>query len=169
MIHNLSLVHVFLALGAAACIYLVVRELRGAYVSQLSLFVPGLAALFVAGGLFLIQIAAGQPRWMFGIAAGAGLVIGAVRGTTIHLQHDLYRPQVLISQNAKLVLLAVALGLGLCTAVEIAGSFVTDPEAEVASLTVAKLRLWAALCAMVGATAMLARALALAIRLRRGG
>jgi hypothetical protein len=47
MVHNLSLVHVLLALGAAATIYLVVRELRGIHVSQSALFAPGMAALFV--------------------------------------------------------------------------------------------------------------------------
>ena len=60
MLHNLSLVHLLLALGAAATIYLVARELRGAHVSEWALFAPGIAALFVAAGLFLIQIGAGQ-------------------------------------------------------------------------------------------------------------
>ena len=54
MVHNLSLVHLLLALGAAATVYLVVRELRGLHVSQSALFAPGMAALFVAAGLFLI-------------------------------------------------------------------------------------------------------------------
>ena len=80
MVHNLSLVHVLLALGAAATIYLVVRELRGAYVSEWALFAPGIAALFVAAGLFLIQIGAGQPRWAFAASAAIGLAIASCAG-----------------------------------------------------------------------------------------
>jgi hypothetical protein len=159
VIHNLSLVHVLLALGAAACIYLVVRELRRTYISQWRLFAPGTAALFVVAGLFLIQIGAGRPLWAFGAAAVIGLVIGGARGMMIGLQHDLYRPQVIISHRAKLVLLAVAVGVGICTVLEIIGAF--------ASPAMEKVRYWAALSAMVGGVAMLARALVLTIRLRR--
>jgi hypothetical protein len=159
MVHNLSLVHLLLALGAAATIYLVVREMRRAYVSQWRLFAPGLAALFVAAGLFLIQIGAGQPRWAFASAAAIGLVIGVVRGTMIGVQHDLYHPAVMISRDAKLVFLAVAVGLGVCAALEIIGAY--------ASPALEKVRLWAALSAVVCAVAMLARALVLTIKLRR--
>lgn len=159
MVHNLSLVHVLLALGAGASIYLVVRELRRTYVSEWRLFAPGTAALFVAAGLFLIQIGAGQPLWAFGAAAAAGLVIGGARGMMIGLQHDLYRPQVIISQPAKLVLLAVAVAVGICVALEIVGAF--------ASPALEKLRFWAALSAMVCAVAMMTRALVLTIRLRQ--
>jgi hypothetical protein len=158
VVHNLSLVHVLLALGAVACIYLVVRELRRTYVSQWRLFAPGLAGLFVAGGLFLMQIVAGQPRWAFAVAAVIGLVIGVVRGLTIGLSHDLYHPQILISYFAKLTLLGVSLGIGLCVVLEIIGAF-SSPGLE-------KLRLWAALSAMVFAVAMLGRATVLTIRLR---
>ncbi|MBM3646263.1 MAG: hypothetical protein FJX11_00585 [Alphaproteobacteria bacterium] len=157
MIRNLTLVHVLLALASAACIYLVVRELRRPYVSQWRLFAPGAAAAFVAAGLFLIQTAAGQPLWAFIVSAIIGLVIGGVRGMMIGLQHDLYRPQLMISHGAKLVLLYVALGVGLCASLEIAGAF--------ASPAIEKVRLWAALSAAVCAVAMLARALVLTIRL----
>lgn len=159
MVHNLSLVHVLLVLAAAACIYLVVREFRRLYVSQWRLFAPGLAASLVAGGLFLIQIAAGQPRWAFAIAAGVGLLVGVARGLMIDLQHDLYRPAVIISRDAKLVFLAVAIGVGVCVGLEVAGAY-NAPDME-------PLRLWAALSAVVCAIAMLARALVLTIRLRR--
>lgn len=158
MVHNLSLVHALLALGAAACIYLVVRELRRLYVSPWRLFAPGLAALFVAGGLLLTQLVAGQPRWPFAAAAVAGLAIGVMRGLMIRLQHDLYRPEAVISRDAKVVFLAVSLGVGLCVVLEIIAAF-ESPAME-------KVRLWAALSAMVCATAMLARALVLTIRLR---
>ena len=159
MVHNLSLVHVLLALGAAATIDLVARELRGAYVSEWGLFAPGAAALFVAAGLFLIQIGAGQPRWAFAAAAAIGLVIGVGRGMMIGVRHDHYRPVVMISRDAKLVFLAVGIGVGVCTALEIIGAY-TSPAIET-------VRLWAALSAVVCALAMLARALVLTIKLRQ--
>jgi hypothetical protein len=159
VVHNISLVHVLLALGAAATIYLVVRELRRTYVSRWRLFAPGIAALFVAAGLFLTQIAAGQPVWAFAAAAAVGLAIGAARGMMIGLQHDSYEPEVIISRDAKLVFLAVAIGVGICVALEIIGAY-RSPEME-------KMRLWAALSAMVCAAAMLARVLVLTIRLNQ--
>jgi hypothetical protein len=158
-VHNLSLVQVLLALGAAATIYLVVRELRGAYVSEWALFAPGTAALFVAAGLFLIQIGAGQPRWAFAVAATIGLVIGIVRGMMIGVRHDHYRPVVMISRDAKLVFLAVGAGVAVCATLEIVGAY-TSPALD-------KVRLWAALSAVVCAVAMLARALVLTIKLRQ--
>ena len=161
MVHNLSLVHLLLALGAAATVYLVARELRGAYVSEWALFAPGIAALFVAAGLFLIQIGAGQPRWAFAAAAAIGLVIGLARGMMIGVRHDHYRPVVMISRDAKLVFLAVAIGVGVCVGLEIIGAY--------ASPTMEKVRLWSALSAVVCAVAMLARALVLTIRLLQHG
>jgi hypothetical protein len=158
VVHNLSLVHLLLALGAAACIYLVVRELRRTYVSQWRLFAPVLAAFFVAGGLLLIQLVAGQPRWPFAAAAVVGMAIGVVRGTMIELRHDNYTPTIVIARLPKLVLLFVALGVGLCVVLETIGAFVSPAWEEV--------RLWAALTAMVCAAAMLGRALVLTIRLR---
>jgi hypothetical protein len=159
MVHNLSLVHLLLAVGAAATIFLVARELRGAYVSEWGLFAPGAAALFVAAGLFLIQIGAGQPRWAFAAAAAIGLAIGVVRGMMIGVRHDHYRPVVMISRDAKLVFLAVGIGVGVCAALEIVGAY-TSPAIE-------KVRLWAALSAVVCAVAMLARALVLTVKLRQ--
>ena len=159
MLHNLSLVHLLLALGAAATIYLVARELRGAYVSEWALFAPGTAALFVAAGLFLIQIGAGQPRWAFAAAAAIGLAVGLARGMMIGVRHDHYRPVVMISRDAKLVFLAVGIGVGICATLEIVGAY-TSPAFE-------KVRLWAALSAVVCAVAMLARALVLTIKLRQ--
>ena len=159
MVHNLSLVHLLLALGAAATIYLVARELRGAYVSEWALFAPGTAALFVAAGLFLIQIGAGQPRWAFAAAAAIGLLVGLARGMMIGVRHDHYRPVVMISRDAKLVFLAVGIGVGVCAVLEIVGAY-TSPTFE-------KVRLWAALSAVVCAVAMLARALVLTIKLRQ--
>ncbi|CAN5922961.1 hypothetical protein BH11PSE3_BH11PSE3_47670 [soil metagenome] len=159
MIHNLSLVHVLLALAAAATIYLVMRENRRTYVSQWRLFAPGIAGSFVAAVLFLTQIGAGEPRWLFVAAAVAGLVIGAVRGGMIGLQHDRYNPEIVIAHRAGLVYLAVSFGVAICAALEIIGAY-ASPDLE-------KLRFWAALSAMVLAMAMLSRALALTIRFHR--
>ena len=159
MVHNITLVHVLLALAAAACIALVVRELRQPQVSQWWLFAPSLPALVVALGLFLIQVAAGRPLWPFLAAAAVGVTIGLTRGLTIPLAHDLYRPLALVSRNAGLLLLAVGLGVGLCVALEIFGAF-DSPLHE-------KVRFWAALSAVVCAVAMLVRAFALMIRLHR--
>ena len=156
MVEKLSVIHLLLVIAAAACIYLVIRELRRTYVSQWRLFASGTAALFVAAEMFLIQVAMGQPRWPFLAAVGVGLVVGGVRAMTISLKHDLYRPQVMISQPAKQVLLLVAIGVGVCVGLEIAGTITHHPH----------LRLWATLSAIVCAAAMLARALVLTLRLR---
>lgn len=156
MVEKLSVIHLLLVIAAAACIYLVVRELRRTYVSQWRLFAPGTAALFVASEMFLIQIASGEPRWPFLVAAVVGVLVGAVRALMIGLKHDLYRPQVMISKRAKQVLLLVSLGVGACVVLEIVGTATRHPH----------LRLWAALSAIVCAAAMLARALVLTLRLR---
>lgn len=156
MVEKLSVIHLLLVLGAAACIYLVIRELRRTYVSQWRLFAPGAAALFVAAEMFLIQVAAGQPRWMFVAAAGVGIAIGGLRAMTIALKYDLYRPQVMISPRAKQVLLLVGIGVGVCAGLEIVGLATRHPA----------LRLWAALSAVVCALAMLTRASVLTLRLR---
>jgi len=159
VVHNLSLVHVLLLLAAGATIYLVVRELRRTYISRWRLFAPGSAALFVAVVLFLTQIGAGQPLWAFAIAAAIGVAIGVARGLMIGLQHDLYQPRVIISRIDKLVFMAVGIGVGVCAVLEVIGAF--------SSPTMEKVRLWAALSAMVCAAAMLVRALVLTIRLNQ--
>lgn len=156
MLEKLSVIHLLLVLGGAACVYLVIRELHRAYVSQWRLFAPGIAALLVAAGLFLIQVAAGEPRAYFLAAAVLGLLVGGVRAMMIELKHDLYRPQIMISQSAKRVLLMVGIGVALCVVLEIAGTVARLPD----------LRLWAALSAVVCAMAMLMRALVLTLRLR---
>ena len=145
-----------LVVAAAATIYLVVRENRRTYVSQWRLFAPGAAGSFVAGILFLTEISAGEPRWLFVGAAVLALMIGAVRAMMIGLQRDRYNPEITISRNAGRVFLAVAIGVAICAALEIIGAY-ASPELE-------KLRFWAALSAMVLAMAMLSRALVLTIR-----
>ncbi|TAJ26380.1 MAG: hypothetical protein EPO67_18465 [Reyranella sp.] len=157
--HNLTLVHALLALAAAASIYLVVRELRRTYVSQWRLFAPGAVAMVAATGLMLLQIGGGQARWPFAVALVAGVIIGIARGLMIDVHHDLYQPQIIISRAARISFLCVALAIGGCVAAEIAGAF--------ASPALDKVRLWAALIAVVCAVAMLGRALMLTIRLHR--
>jgi hypothetical protein len=156
VVEKLSVIHLLLVLGGAACVYLVIRELRRAYVSQWRLFAPGIAALAVAAGLFLIQVAAGQPRLYFLAAAVIGLLVGGVRAMMIDLKHDLYRPQIMISQSAKQVLLLVGVGVAVCVVLEIVGTVGKFPT----------LRLWAAISAVVCAMAMLMRACVLTLRLR---
>jgi hypothetical protein len=157
--HNLSLVHALLALAAAASIYLVIRELRRTYVSQWRLFAPGAMALVAATGLMLLQLGNGQARWPFAVAFVAGAIIGLVRGMMIDVHHDLYKPQIIISRTARISFLCVALAVGGCVAAEIAGAF--------AAPALNKVRLWAALIAVVCAVAMICRALMLTIRLHR--
>lgn len=161
MVHNVTLVHAVLALAAAASIYLVIRELRRTYVSQWRLFAPGAVALVAATGLMLLQIGGGQPRWPFAAAVVAGVIIGVARGLMIDVHHDLYQPQIIISRAARISFLCVALAIGGCVAAEIAGAF--------ASPALEKVRLWAALIAVVCAVAMLGRAVVLTIRLHRHG
>ncbi len=160
MIHNLTLVHLLLALAAGSCIYLSVREVRRRYISTWRLFAPAFLALFVGVILSLLQLADHQPPWMFGTAVAAGFVIGGVRGMTIGIQHDMYRPRVNLTHAAKLLLLWVAIVVGAAVVVESLGAFVGSPELEI-------FRFLAALVAMLCAGAILGRALLLTIRLHR--
>lgn len=157
MIHNLTLVHLLLAAAAGSCIYLALREVRRRYISQWRLFAPASLALFVALAMTLTQIGEQQPAWTLGVAFAAGVVGGGLRGFTIDIGHDLYRPRVNVSHAAKLVLLWVAIAVGAATAVEIAAAF-AGPAFEAA-------RYGATLLADFCAGAMLGRALALTVRL----
>lgn len=160
MIHNLTLVHLLLVLAAGSCIYLSLREVRRRYISTWRLFAPALLALFVGIVLSLLQLADHLPPWMFGTALGVGFAIGGLRGMTIGIQHDMYRPRVNISHAARLLLLWVAIVVGATVAVECVGAFLGYPELDPA-------RFLAALVAMVCAGAILGRALLLTIRLHR--
>ena len=160
MIHNLTLVHLLLALAAGGCIYLSLREVRRRYLSTWRLFAPAFMALFVGGILSLLQLAEHQPAWMFGTALGIGFVIGAIRGMMIGIQHDMYRPRVDLSHAAKLLLLWVAITVGATVVVECMGAFFGFPEFDL-------FRFLAALVAMLCAGAMLGRAFLLTIRLHR--
>ena len=159
MIHNLTLVHLLLAIAAGGCVYLALREVRRRYISQWRLFAPASLALFIALAMALIQIGARHPPWTLGAAFLVGMIIGGARGLAIDIQHDMYRPRVNVSHAAKLVLLGVAIVTGAAATVEIVGAF-ASPAFEVA-------RYWAALTGNTCAGAMLARALVLTVRLHR--
>lgn len=160
MIHNLTLVHLLLVGAAGGCIYLSLREVRRRYISAWRLFAPAVLALFAGGILSLLQFAERQPPWLFGTALAAGFVVGAARGITIGIRHDMYRPQVNLTQAAKLVLLWVAIVVGAAVAVECLCAFLANPGLEI-------FRLGAALVAIFCGSAMLGRALLLTIRLHR--
>ena len=83
----------------------------------------------------------------------AGLGAGGVRGSLMRIEHDFYRPKVVMSPVARFGLLAVALVVAAATAVEILGARAV-PALEPA-------RYGAALVAMVCAAAMQGRAVAL--------
>lgn len=160
MISKLTLLHIVLAPMAAGGVYLAWREVRRLYISQWRLLVPPAISLGVALGLALIQIvSARQPGWTFVMALVLGLGAGAVRGSMMHIEHDLYRPKVVMSPAARFVLLWVAVLVAGATVVEILGVHAVP--------ALAPARYGAALVAMICAAAMQGRALALAIQLNR--
>ncbi len=160
MINNLTLVHLLLILAAGSCIYLSLREVRRRYISIWRLFAPAFLALFVGSVLSLLQLADHQPPWTFGTALGVGFVIGAIRGMTIGIQHDMYRPRVNLSHAAKLLLLWTAIVVGATVLVECLGAFLAHPGFAI-------FQFLAAIVAMLCAGAILGRALLLTIRLHR--
>lgn len=160
MVHNLTLVHLLLVCAAAGCIYLSLREVRRRYISTWRLFAPAFLALFAGAILSLLQLVERQPPWLFGAALSAGFVVGAVRGIMIGIRHDMYRPQVNLTQAAKLLLLWVSIVVGAAVAVECLGAFLASPDLEI-------FRLGAAIVAMFCGSAMLGRATLLTIRLHR--
>jgi len=160
VIHNLTLVHLLLVGAAGGCIYLSLREVRRRYISTWRLFAPAVLALFAGGILSLLQLAERQPPWLFGAALATGFVVGAAHGMMIGIKHDMYRPQVNLTQAAKLLLLWVAIVVGAAVAVECLCAFLARPDLKI-------FRLGAALVAMFCGGAMLGRALLLTIRLHR--
>ncbi|OFX02417.1 MAG: hypothetical protein A3D94_06480 [Alphaproteobacteria bacterium RIFCSPHIGHO2_12_FULL_66_14] len=160
MIAKLTLLHIVLAIAAAGSVYLAWREVRRLYISQWRLLAPPALGLGVALGLALIQIvSARQPGWPFLMVLLLGLGAGAVRGSNMAIEHDLYRPKVVMSPAARFVLLWVAVVVAGATAVEIL--------AVHAMPALAPARYAAALVAMISAAAMQGRAVALAIQLNR--
>ncbi|WP_422029954.1 hypothetical protein [Reyranella sp.] len=163
MIHNLNSVHLLLVAAAGACIHLSVREVRRRYISIWRLFAPAMFALFVGAVLSLLQLGESRPPapWLFAAALGGGFALGTVRGMTIGIRHDMYRPQVNLTHKSKLMLVWVAIVVGVAVAVECVGAFFGSADLETP-------RLGAALVAMLCGGAMLGRALLLTLRLYRG-
>jgi hypothetical protein len=160
VIAKLTLLHLLLAALACGSLYLAWREVRRRYISQWRLLAPPTFGLGAALGLALIQIVlARQPGWTFLLALATGLVAGGLRGGLMRVEHDLYRPMVAVSVQARFVLLWIAVIVAAAVAVEIVGARAA-PELMV-------VRYVAALLAMVGAAAMLGRAIVLAIQLNR--
>jgi hypothetical protein len=160
VIAKLTLLHIVLAVMAAGGVYLAWREVRRLYISQWRLLAPPALSLGVALGLALIQIAsARQTGWPFVVALLAGLAAGGVRGSLMQIEHDLFRPKLIMSPVARYGLLAVALVVAAATTVEILGARAV-PE-------LAPARYGAALVAMLCAAAMQGRAVALAVQLNR--
>lgn len=160
MIAKLTFLHIVLAALACGSLYLAWREVRRRYISQWRLLLPPALGLGAALGLALIQIVlARQPGWTFLLALATGLLAGGLRGALMRVEHDFYRPMVAVSLRARFVLLWVAVMVAAAVMVEIVGAR-TAPELMV-------IRYVAALLAMVGAAAMLGRAIVLAIQLNR--
>jgi hypothetical protein len=157
MIYNLTLVHLLLALGASGCVYFALREIRRRYVSIWRLFVPATLATLVASGMFLLQVVAHRPPWVFEAALLAGLSIGAVRGFMTMLRVDLYMSMLQERSAAKRALLWIPIVLAIAVAAEIVGAVMT-PALE-------NLQLGAALLAMSCASMLVGRAIVLSARL----
>jgi hypothetical protein len=160
VIAKLTLLHIVLAVLAAGGVYLAWREVRRLYISQWRLLAPPALGLGVALGLALIQIASARlAGWPFVMALLAGLAAGGVRGSLMQIEHDLFRPKLILSPVARYGLLAVALVVATATAVEILGARAVP--------ALAPARYGAALVAMLCAAAMQGRAVALAVQLNR--
>jgi len=92
MLFNLNLLHLLLVLGAAGCVRLALREIRGRSMSRSRLFLLPLLAMAMAFVFLLFFLATHQPPWMFVAALVLGLLAGAARGITMALRFDQMRP-----------------------------------------------------------------------------
>jgi len=160
VISKLTLLHIVLAVMAAGGVYLAWREVRRLYISQWRLLAPPALGLGVALGLALIQIASARlTDWPFVVALLLGLGAGAVRDSMMAIDHDLFRPKLIMQPAVRFGLLAVAVVVAAATAVEILGARWVP--------ALAPARYGAALVAMLCAAAMQGRAVALAVQLNR--
>jgi hypothetical protein len=154
MLFNLNLLHLLLVLGAAGCVRLALREIRGRSMSRSRLFTLPLLAMAMAFVFLLFFLASHYSPWMFVAALVLGLLAGAARGITMTLRFDqMWR---LVRPTGRRVLLWVALLLAAAVAVEMAGS-VAGPAGVLWRVAAAET---AALCAGMFS----GRAIAVAIR-----
>jgi len=141
-------------LGAAGCVWLARREIRGRSMSLARLFLLPILATAMALVFLLVFLATKQPPWMFVVALVLGLAAGAARGITMALRFDqMWR---LVRPTGRRVLLWVALLLATAVAVEIAGA-VAGPAGVL-------LRVASAETAAPCADMFIGRAIAVAIR-----
>jgi hypothetical protein len=154
MLFNLNLLHLLLVLGAAGCVRLALREIRGRSMSLSRLFMLPLLAMVMAFIFLLFFLASQQPVWMFVAALVLGLLAGAARGITMALQFD--QTWRLVRPTGRRVLLWVALLLAAAVAVELAGG-IAGPAGALWRVAAAET---AALCAGM----FTGRAVAVAIR-----
>lgn len=157
MFKHLNLLHLVLALGAAAAVYLALRETRGRVMRPARLGFLPLVAVALAAILLLFQLAAKQPAWMFAVTFAAGLAVGAVRGATMKLQVD--QNWGLVRPTGRRALIWVSLALPFAVVLEIGGALAGPPGIP--------WRLAAAAVAILCAGLVVGRALALAVRLWR--
>jgi len=122
MLFNLNLLHLLLVLGAAGCVRLALREIRGRSMSLSRLFLLPVLAMVMAFIFLLFFLATQQPPWMFVGALVLGLLAGALRGITMKLRFD--QTWRLVRPTGRRVLLWVALLLAAAVAVEMAGAVV---------------------------------------------
>lgn len=157
MIYNLTLVHMLLAFGAGSCVYFALREIRRRYVSIWRLFVPAALASLVAACMFLLQVIAHRPPWMFETTLLAGLALGALRGFTTTVEVDLYMSLLQDRSPVKRALLWIPIALALAVAAEIVGA--------IAAPALDDLRLGAAVVAVACAGLLVGRAAVMSVRI----
>ena len=157
MYHHLNLLHLALALGAVAAVYLALRETRGRVMRHTRLGALPLVAILLALILLLFQLAAKQPAWMFAVPFAAGLAGGGVRGATMKLQVD--QNWHLVRPTGRRALIWVSLAFPVAVALEIGGAVAGPPGKP--------WRLAAAEVAILCAGLIVGRALVLAVRLWR--
>lgn len=159
MLFHLNLLHLLLALGAAGCVRLALREIAGRSMSPSRLTMLPLVAAGMAFVFFLFFLSLHQPPWLFGGALLLGFAAGAGRGLTMKLRFDhMWR---LVRPSRHRVLLWVTLLLAAAVALEVVGTVAgpsAGPAAALARLAAAEL---AALCA----GALAGHALAVSFRL----
>jgi hypothetical protein len=159
MLFHLKLLHLLLALSAAACVRLALREIAGRSMSPSRLAMLPLVAAGMAFVFFLFFLSLHWPPWLFGVALLVGFAAGAGRGLTMSLRFDhMWR---LVRSSRHRVLLWVTLLLAGAVVLEIAGA-AADPNAGLAAALV---RLAAAEIAALCAGALAGHALAIAFHL----
>ena len=159
MLFGLNLLHLLLALGAAGCVRLALREIAGRSMSPSRLTALPLLALAMTFAFFLFFLSLHQPLWLFAGALLLGVAIGAARGLTMTLRFDhMWR---LVRPSRHKVLLWVTLALGGAVALEVLGAVSGVRTGFLGPL----MRLLAALLAAVCSGALAGHALTVAIRL----